>query len=83
MATAKLSYVAKIDSRKRIILRGAKYECYNVQEMSDGSIILSPCVSFEVSEKTLRTMDEAMENYKSRKLNTPDSAINLDTLNAK
>lgn len=74
MVTATRAYNAKIDSKKRVILRGAKYEYYNVQEMSDGSIILSPRVlvpPFEVSEKTLKTMDDSMKNYKAGNVSDP------------
>ena len=74
MPTVTRTYDAKIDSKKRVTLRGAKYEFYNVQEMSDGSVILSPRVlvpPFEVSEKTLKTMDDSMENFKAGKVSKP------------
>lgn len=74
MATATLRYDAKIDSKKRVTLRGAKYEYYNVQEMDDGTVVLSPRVlvsPFELSESTLKTMDESMDNFKSGKVSEP------------
>ena len=74
MATATLVYDAKMDSKKRLTLRGAKFEYYNVQEMDDGSVILSPRVlvsPFEVSKNTLDTMDESMENFKAGKVSKP------------
>ncbi|MBQ2069919.1 MAG: hypothetical protein II467_03210 [Bacilli bacterium] len=74
MATATLTYDAKMDSKKRVTLRGAKYEYYNVQEMDDGSVILSPRVlvsPFEISEKTLKTMDDSMENFKAGNVSKP------------
>ena len=74
MATATLVYDAKMDSKKRVTLRGAKYEYYNVQEMDDGRVILSPLVlvpPFEVSENTLKTMDRSMENFKAGKVSKP------------
>jgi len=74
MATATLTYDAKMDSKKRVTLRGAKYEYYNVQEMDDGSVILSPRVlvsPFEISENTLKTMDQSMENFKAGKVSKP------------
>ena len=49
-------YDAKIDSRKRITLRNAKYDYYNVQELEDGRIIMEPRVltpPFEISANTL------------------------------
>lgn len=33
---------AKVDSKKRITLRGALYEYYHVQVLDNGSIILEP-----------------------------------------
>lgn len=74
MATATLRYDAKMDSKKRVTLRGAKYEYYNVQEMDDGTVLLSPRVlvsPFELSENTLKTMDESMDNFKSGKVSEP------------
>ena len=74
MATATLRYDAKMDSKKRVTLRGAKYEYYNVQEMDDGTVVLSPRVlvsPFELSESTLKTMDESMDNFKSGKVSEP------------
>lgn len=74
MATATLTYDAKMDSKKRVTLRGAKYEYYNVQEMDDGSVLLSPRVlvsPFEISASTLSTMDASMENFKAGKVSKP------------
>jgi hypothetical protein len=74
MSTATLVYDAKMDSKKRVTLRGAKYEYYNVQEMDDGSVIFSPRVlvpPFEVSENALRAMDQSMENFKAGKVSKP------------
>jgi len=74
MPTATLTYDAKMDSKKRVTLRGAKYEYYNVQEMDDGNILLSPRVlvsPFEISESTLETMDKSMANFKAGKVSKP------------
>lgn len=35
-------YIAKLDSKKRIVIRGAKYDYYDVIEYSNGKIILEP-----------------------------------------
>ena len=74
MATPTLTYDAKVDSKKRITLRGTNYEYYNVQELDDGRIILSPRVlvdPFEISANTLKTMDQSMENFKAGKVSEP------------
>ena len=67
MPTAVKTYDAKIDSKKRITLRNAKYEYYHVEEFDDGRIVLEPreLVSpFQISEKSLTMMDQAMDNLK-------------------
>lgn len=68
------NYDAKIDSRKRVTLRNAKYEYYNVQELKDGRIIMEPRVltpPFEVSENTLAMMDSSVRNMKNGKVSKP------------
>lgn len=70
-------YDARIDVKKRVTLRGARYAHYHVQEFSDGRIMLEPrelVAPFEVSEKTLATMDQSMRNLKKGEVS---KAINL------
>lgn len=67
-------YEARIDVKKRVTLRGARYDNYHVQEYSDGRIVLEPRVlvsPFEVSQNTLAMMDSAMENLKKGKVSKP------------
>ena len=59
-------YTVHIDSKKRITLRGAAYEYYNVKEYENGCIILEPrelSVPDSISEKTLEDMDKAIANF--------------------
>lgn len=68
------SYNSKVDSKKRITLRKARYEFYNVQEYADGKIVLEPRVlvpPFEVSKKTLKMMDKSISNVKRNKVSDP------------
>ena len=61
------TYDAKVDAKKRITLRNAKYEYYNVKELQNGTLILEPrelAVPFSVSERTLAMMDDAVANLK-------------------
>lgn len=37
-------YTAKLDSKKRVVLRGAKYDYYEVKEYPNGKIVLEPRV---------------------------------------
>ena len=62
MPTAVKVYDAKMDSKKRITLRNARYEYYHVEEFDDGKIVLEPrelVPPFQISE-----MDQAMDNLK-------------------
>ena len=62
-------YTVHIDSKKRITLRGAMYQYYNVREYKNGCIILEPrelTVPNTISAKTLSDMDNAIKNFKSK-----------------
>lgn len=55
-------YVAHLDNKKRITLRGATYHYYNVKEYGNGCIILEPrelSVPKSISARTLADMDRA------------------------
>ena len=55
-------YVAHLDNKKRITLRGAAYQYYNVKEYGNGCIILEPrelAVPESISARTL-----AVSNFK-------------------
>ena len=61
------NYTVHIDDKKRITLRGALYQYYNVKEYINGCIILEPrelVVPDSISKRTLKVMDKAIENYK-------------------
>lgn len=71
------SYDAKVDSKKRITLRNAHFDYYNIQEKANGQIILSPRTlvdPFAISAKSLKMMDSSMKNFKKGKVGKP---INL------
>lgn len=60
-------YTVHIDSKKRVTLRGAAYQYYNVREFQNGCIILEPrelTVPDSISARTLSDMDRAIENFK-------------------
>ncbi len=64
-------YDSKIDAKKRVILRGARYRHYHVREYKDGRIVLEPrelSKPFAVSRRTLKMMDRSMANLKRRKV---------------
>ncbi len=74
MEAVSRTYDAKVDSKRRITLRSARFEYYNVKEYQDGSILLEPrelAVPFSVSENTLAMMDAAMKNVKGGNVSEP------------
>jgi hypothetical protein len=57
-------YDAKIDLKRRVTIRGARYDHYHVTEFDDGRIELAPRVlvePFELSARTLTVKDATME----------------------
>ncbi|MDO4487811.1 MAG: hypothetical protein Q4B67_01805 [Eubacteriales bacterium] len=65
--TAIKDYNVHIDSKKRITLRGAMYQYYNVKEFENGCIILEPRelnIPDSISAATLEDMDRAVSNFK-------------------
>ncbi len=64
-------YVAHLDNKKRITLRGAIYQYYNVKEYGNGCIILEPReleVPESISARTLADMDRTVSNFKKGKI---------------
>ena len=65
--TAVKDYTVHIDSKKRITLRGALFQYYNVKEYDNGCIVLEPrelTVPESISARTLEDMDRAISNFK-------------------
>lgn len=60
-------YTVHVDSKKRVTLRGAAYQYYNVREYKNGCIILEPrelTVPESISARTLSDMDRAIAHFK-------------------
>ncbi|HHX55173.1 MAG TPA: hypothetical protein GX705_02370 [Clostridiales bacterium] len=60
-------YTVHIDNKKRVTLRGAAYQYYNVKEYNNGCIILEPremSVPDSISTKTLEDMDKAISSFR-------------------
>ena len=65
--TAVKDYTVHIDSKKRVTLRGATSQYYNVKEYDNGCIMLEPrelTVPDSISARTLEDMDRAISNFK-------------------
>lgn len=77
-ATLTNEFDAKLDSKKRITLRGAKSDYYAVRMFSDGRVLLEPRVLVppkSISEASLLMLDTASENFKKGIASEP---IDLD-----
>ena len=64
-------YDVHLDMKKRVTLRNATYQYYNVKEYTNGCIILEPrklTRPREISAWTLKKMDQAVRNFKSGKV---------------
>ena len=61
-------YTVHLDSKKRVTLRGALYQYYQVREYDNGCIMLEPrelVVPDTISSKTLEDMDAAINNFRA------------------
>lgn len=59
-------YTVHLDSKKRITLRGADYQYYNVREYQNGCIVLEPrelIVPETISARTLKDIDSSISNF--------------------
>jgi hypothetical protein len=67
------AYDAKLDSKRRILLRSAQYEHYSVYEREDGSLILTPKVLVDVplSKETQNLIAGSVKNFKRGKASAP------------
>lgn len=68
------NYDVHIDSKKRVTLRGARYQYYNVKEYDNGCIMLEPrelTIPEEISSRTLSGMDQAIRNFKLGQVSDP------------
>jgi hypothetical protein len=67
-------YDAKIDVKRRLTLRGARYGHYHVSEYKDGRIVLEPrelVKPFSISRRTLKMMDASVANFKKGMVSEP------------
>ena len=74
MMEAAKEYNVHLDNKKRVTLRGALYQYYNVKEYENGCIMLVPrelTVPDTISARTLKDMDKAISNYKQGYVSDP------------
>lgn len=68
------TYTSRIDSKKRVTIRGASYSFYDVKEFENGCILLEPRelkAPESLSAKTLKDIDESVENFKKGRVSGP------------
>lgn len=64
-------YDARVDAKRRVTLRGTNYSHYRVRVFEDGRIELRPQELVEISEATLKMMDNSMETLNKGKAGKP------------
>lgn len=67
-------YDVHIDAKKRVTLRGARYQYYNVKEYENGCIVLEPrelTTPEGISARTLEEMDQVVRNFRFGKASAP------------
>lgn len=67
-------YDAKLDSKKRLTIRGTKFEHYKVQVTASGTLILKPQVLVDldsISENTLKMIEKSVKSFKKGKASKP------------
>ena len=67
-------YDVRLDSKKRVTLRGAKYHYYKVKDCDNCCILLETSeqtIPKSISSKTLKSMGEAIRNFKIGKVSEP------------
>ena len=69
-------YDARVDTKKRVTLRGSEYRHYHVREYADGRIELFPQELLEISSRTLEMMDRSIENLDQASPVAPDTYRN-------
>lgn len=68
------TYDAKLDNKKRLTIRGTRYDFYRIQEFDDGTLVLKPRILVdpdELSENSLAMMDSSIENFKRGNVSKP------------
>ena len=73
-AMVQTDYTAHLDAKNRLTIRGAKCAYYQVKEYTNGCILLEPRELVrpkEISQRTLKMMDEAVANLKQGKASAP------------
>ncbi|MBR1454854.1 MAG: hypothetical protein IJ593_09485 [Lachnospiraceae bacterium] len=81
MQTIVKQYDAKVDSKKRITLRDAKYDYYSVTTYDDGSVSLEP--KMLVSNKTISTEHilKTVEMIRKQAIKNGTANMTLDDIN--
>lgn len=76
-------YDARLDTKKRLTVRGARTRYYHVTEYEDGTVTMSPRTLIhpdEISRRTLDMMDKAIQNMAGGKASKPVDMQELEKL---
>ena len=67
-------YTTSLDAKRRITIREAAFNLYNVKVYSDGKVMLSPRILIDpntVSKNTFKVIESSMKNFKDGKVSDP------------
>lgn len=74
-------YDAKVDSKKRITLRDAKYDYYSVTTYDDGSVSLEPKVLMSKNSVTMKEAYDAFLKLRENARKNGTMGMTLDEIN--
>ena len=74
-------YDAKVDSKKRITLRDAKYEYYSVTTYDDGSVSLEPKVLVPKEKITREQILKTVEAIRKQAIKNGTANMTLEEIN--
>ena len=81
MQTIVKQYDAKVDSKKRIILRDAKYDYYSVTTYDDGSVSLEPKVIMPKEKITREQILKTVEAIRKQAIENGTANMTLEEIN--
>ena len=71
-------YDARVDTKKRVTVRGSQYTNYHVREYADGRVEMIPQELIEVSKRSLEMMDRSVDNLAQGRAGDPLDLSDFD-----
>ena len=81
MQTVIKRYDAKVDSKKRITLRDAKYDYYSVTTYDDGTMSLEPKILMPKKSVTMEEVLKAVDAIREQAIKNGTADMTLEEIN--